>query len=399
MKILLVHNFYKTSAPSGENIVFQNELALLNKKGVKVVTYCRHNDEIGGYKKRLHTAASVIWSRRTYRELRLLIEREKPDVAHFHNIWYLVSPSAYYACKDAGVPVVQTVHNFRFFCANGIFVRKEKVCTLCLGKLPWRGALCGCCESPWIRTLPAVFSAVFHRLRKITDKGIDAYIALGNNARERLINCGISPDKISVKSNFVHGIPASDEDSDPYLLFAGRLNKRKGTDTLMEALRILKVERGIDAPVKIAGNGQAKDSIEKAIKNNGLSAVELLNNVNHDEMLRIMQKAKCVIVPSRWFEMHPTVIIEAFSMGKPVVGSRIDNIGEMVSDGKTGLLFDMNDPHDLASKLEKIITDDKACMEMGRSARREYEERFSPDVNYKILVDIYSKVINRGKDG
>ena len=136
MKALLIHNFYQSSSPSGEDVVFRNETQLLKTNGINVVTFEKYNDTITKNTNGITSALNTIWSKNTYNELKALIQKEKPDIAHFHNIWYLISPSAFYACKDAGIPVIQTLHNFRLFCANGLLLRRGQVCEECVGKLP-----------------------------------------------------------------------------------------------------------------------------------------------------------------------------------------------------------------------------------------------------------------------
>ncbi|MDX1812156.1 MAG: glycosyltransferase, partial [Gammaproteobacteria bacterium] len=134
MKVLLAHNYYQSSAPSGEDVVFNNEYELLNGNGVDVIKFERFNDDIDDstlYSK-LKVAHQGAWSRSSYREIDQLIKKNKPDIAHFHNTFPLITPSAYAACKDNGVPVVQTLHNYRLFCANGQLLRDNKPCELCI---------------------------------------------------------------------------------------------------------------------------------------------------------------------------------------------------------------------------------------------------------------------------
>src|ERR1700690_2012138 len=154
MKVLLVHNFYQSSAPSGEDEVFRNEGELLRKKGVEVVTYERYNDDLQQSLRRLRRGFQTIWSRETYRGLKDLLLKERPDIAHFHNIWYLISPSGYAACRETGVPVVQTLHNFRMFCANGLLLSGGRVCEGCVGKMPWRSVAYGCYRNSRLYSVP-----------------------------------------------------------------------------------------------------------------------------------------------------------------------------------------------------------------------------------------------------
>lgn len=160
-----MHNFYQSSAPSGEDVVFKNEVQLLRNKGITVTTYERYNDDIRTLWDKVKAFPNVIWSNKSYKELKNLIKKERPDIVHFHNIWYLISPSAYFACKDMGVPVVQTFHNFRLFCANGLCHKNGRQCFECAGKIPWRGIKYGCYRESRVYSLSIVLTECIHALK------------------------------------------------------------------------------------------------------------------------------------------------------------------------------------------------------------------------------------------
>jgi len=205
MKILLIHNKYQSSSPSGEDLVFKSEEQILKASGIDVITFERNNDDIirFRYYQKFALAFQLIWSPETHRKLKVLIKREKPDLAHFHNIFYLISPSAYHACKDLGIPVIQTLHNFRLFCVNGLLMKHGKICEDCLGKLPWRSVLYGCYRDSRFASMPITIMESAHRFLGTWEKKVDAYIALTEFGREKFAECGLPAEKIFVKPSFV----------------------------------------------------------------------------------------------------------------------------------------------------------------------------------------------------
>ncbi|MEW6587445.1 MAG: glycosyltransferase, partial [Nitrospirota bacterium] len=235
LKVLLVHNFYQSSSPSGEDGVFRNEVELLRKNGVDVVLCERHNDEIKDYGlwDKFRLPFKNIWSKRTYNEIRELLKKEKPDIAHFHNIFYLISPSAYYACKEAGVPVVQTLHNFRFVCINGLLLRNGKVCEECVGRSPWKGVKYGCYRDSQIYSFPIALADAIHGSFGTWERKIDAFIALTEFGKKKYVECGLPERKMFVKPNFLPDPPSPNYAHNGYAIFLGRISAEKGLSVLI----------------------------------------------------------------------------------------------------------------------------------------------------------------------
>jgi len=394
IKVLMVHNYYRSKSPSGENIVFKYEIELLKRHGHKVIIYERNNDEIlnSGVLRRSLSTFDMVWSLKTYKELKYLIQKERPDIAHFHNIWYLISPSGYYACKELQVPVVQTIHNFRMLCANGLLFRNGKICEKCVGKYPWRGVIYRCYNQSRLYSSPIVFAEMAHKLMTTWDKYVDCYIALTKFARNILIRHGFQNDKIVIKPNFVFRPFESLNNNKNFVLFFGRLSQEKGIDVLIKAFEYLnKINR--DVPLRIIGDGPLKREIIYRIKKIG--NIELLSQRSHAEILEQIKDALFVIIPSICYEMFPMTVIESYSMGKPVIASRIGSLSELVEDNITGLLFDPNDFISLASKIFFLYDNKELCYKMGSNAKIKYEKEYTPDVNITKLYDIYEKTLNK----
>lgn len=397
MKVLLVHNFYQSSAPSGEDVVFKNEVDLLKRSGIEVVTYDEYNDYISPETNKLTVAINSIWSKNTYKKITSLIKKERPDVAHFHNIWYLISPSAYYACKDNGVSVVQTMHNFRMFCANGLLMRKGKVCEVCIGRTPWRSVVYGCFRGSKVYTVPVAIAETFHRIRGTWMDAIDAYIALTEFGKKKIIECGLPEEKIYIKPNFLADPPVPRYLDDGYAVFLGRLSPEKGVATLLDALKLMHAAERLRLPFKIAGEGPLRSELEHKVAKEQIQNVEFLGKRSFDECMRLLGRSKFMILPAVCYENFPMAIREAFACGKPVIASRLGAMAEIVEDGRTGLLFEPGNAEDFARKIKWMLDNEDACIQMGRNARAEFEAKYTAERNYKILMNIYQNTIESNR--
>jgi glycosyltransferase involved in cell wall biosynthesis len=405
MKILLAHNYYQSTSPSGEDAVFRNEVELLKKNDIEVVTYEKYNDEIANHSDKYRAAFTAVWSRRTYRELKALLAREKPDIAHFHNIFYLITPSAYYACREAGVPVIQTLHNFRFFCINGLLMRDGKVCEECIGKSPWRGVKYGCYRNSRIYSLPIAFADATHRSLKTWEKKIDAFIALTDFGRKKYVECGLPEEKIFVKPNFLPDLPVSLHKAVippdiPYAIFLGRMSAEKGLSVLINAFHHLSVLTPNPLPnthnlfhLKIVGDGPLRENLQETVNAGKITEIEFTGRKTFPDAMELLCNSKFMIMPAIWYETFSLIGMEAFACGKPVIASRLGAMAELVEEGKTGLLFEPGNADDLASKIKWMLENEDACIEMGKNARKVFEEKYTAEKNYEILMKIYEKVI------
>ena len=392
MKVLVVHNYYRSTAPSGEDRVFENEVALLKSNGIDVVTYERHNDEALKTNK-VALAYSTTWNTKTVADLTSLIRREKPDIAHFHNTWYLISPAAYYACRQHGIPIVQTLHNFRMFCANGLLLKREAVCEECLDGHELRSVIYGCYRGSRLYTLPVYAAQRYHYMRGTWNSTVDAYIALNGFAKEKFLRYGIDPAKVFVKPNFARDYGVEKENINRTAIYVGRLSYEKGVNVLIEAHEHL-IKDGTHLKLQIIGDGILRERIKRFSNDN----LDIRGKKPHSEVIQIIKQSNYAILPSICYEMFPLVLAESFACGKPVIASRIGSLPELVEDGKTGLLFEPGNSQDLAAKMKWMIENKDACIEMGENARKVFEEKYAAERNFKILMDIYNTVLMRKKD-
>jgi glycosyltransferase involved in cell wall biosynthesis len=396
MKIVLVHNTYQH--PGGEDVVFRNESDLLKNAGHQIVVYQRSNHEVSQYVsvRQLVLAKRTIWASDTRREFRKLLLQEKPDVVHVHNTFVRVSPSIYWACRDAQVPVVQTLHNYRLLCPGATFFRDGKVCEECMEHGVWRGVRYGCYRGS--RPATAVVAAMLatHRFLGTWSRLIDYYLVPTQFARRKFIAGGLPPDKILVKPNFVHPDPGEGNGDRSYALFVGRLSPEKGLQTLLTAWACLPTS----IPLHIVGDGPLRAELEEYVQQHGLSSVRFRGCLTWEETMAVMKKARCLILPSECYEgALPLTVVEAFASGTPVIASRLGAMQELISDGCTGLHFTPSDAQDLACMVERVWRHPADMAEMSKQARREYEANYTAASSYKVLLETYRRAIRKNKAG
>lgn len=382
MRILLVHNRYSNRA--GEDAVFERESTLLGQHGHQVTEYSDHNRRVAQMN-RVHLALKATWSREAYQDLLSLIRESRPNIVHFHNTFPLISPSGYYACRSANVPVVQTLHNYRLLCPAATFFRNGGPCEDCMGKNPpWPGAIHGCYQGSRLATGAVGAMLFFHRVLRTWRKHVNVFIAPTEFARGKFTEGGIPESKLIVKPNFVHPDPGIGQGKGSYVLFAGRLSQEKGVLTLLRALSLLEGVR-----LMIVGDGPLRGHVQALVGKSKPGSIEFLGRQSRTNLFRLMRAARFLVFPSEWYETFGLVMVEAFACGLPVIASRLGAMAELVDDGRTGLLFRAGDSQDLGAKIEWAWTHPAQMDAMGREARKEYEGKYTAERNYRLLMKIY----------
>jgi len=387
MRVLLLHNRYQISG--GEDVVVQAEKTLLEANGHCVVLLEASNDEITSPLEKAKAVANAIYSLSSKQRVRAEIASFLPDLVHVHNFFPLLSPSIYYACREGGIPVVQTLHNYRLLCANAYLFREGKVCEDCVGKsFPWPAVVRGCYRGSKAGTAVVATMQSVHRTLQTWTKMVDAYIALTEFARQKFIQEGLPAEKIVVKPNFVYPEPCPGEGQGRYALFVGRLSPEKGLDKLFQAWERI----GEKMPLKIVGDGQLADTVADAIQK--LKGVEWLGRQPKEQVLALMKEATVLVFPSLWYEGFGLTIIEAYAVGLPVIASNLGSPSSLVDHGRTGLHFRPGDPGDLAAQIELVLTHPAELTQMRQEARAEFEAKYTAGRNYQMLMNIYERVLS-----
>jgi len=386
LKILILHNQYQM--PGGEANVFSAEAALLRAHGHDVTCYTKHNEAIDGMTK-FSLARVSLWNHSVYKEIRSIIQRHSPQVLHFHNTFPLISPAAYYASKKEGVPVVQTLHNYRLLCLNALLYRNGGICEKCLNRfIPWPGLKYACYRNSHMMSGGVATMLVLHRALRTWKRTVDRYIAPTDFSRRKLISGGLPPGKIVVKPNFLQPDPGCGTAKGGFGLFVGRLSSEKGIETLLKAwLSLPKVQ------MKIVGDGPYMANARKFIGDNGLDSIEILGQLDRDKTIELVKRADFLVVPSGCYETFGLVFIEAFACGTPVIASRMGTCGEIVDHGRTGLHFEAGNAGELVEMVEQLHGSPELAETLSRQGRLEYERYYTAEKNYKILMEIYKGVI------
>lgn len=379
MKVLIVHNAYQQRG--GEDVVVEAESALLTSRGHEVRLFCRSNRDIGAARG-LALGLRTIWSAPAAAEVGEVLKDFAPQVVHVHNTFALISPSVYWAAAAAGVPVVQTLHNFRLLCPQATFLRDGVVCEDCLGRVPWRGAARGCYRGSRAQSTMVAATLTVHRALGTWRHKIARYIALNEFCRNKFIEGGLPSELIEVKPNFVD-LPAPDDLPRSGFLFVGRLSAEKGLAVLAAASAAWP-----EAAIRVAGTGPESESLARRSP-----AVRMLGELTKEEVRTEMLRARALVIPSICHETFSLALIEAFGNALPVIASRAGALPELVEDGVTGLIFRAGDGDDLARKMRWADEHPDAMASMGRRARQRYEQAFSAEPNYRRLMEIYAAAV------
>ncbi len=386
MKILQIHNAYQHVG--GEEIVLAAEYEMLEKYGHKIDQLIVQNtslEDVNLFDK-AKMAYQSIWSHDSYINIKQKLQELQPDIVHVHNTIPLISPSVYTACRDAAIPVVHTLHNYKLICPGAYFYRDGNLCEECIGKtLPYPAITHGCYRSSSVQSAIAAVGLATNRLRKTFQNNIDIYIALTNFARKKFIAGGLPAEKIAVKPNFVSADIQPGNHQGEYALFVGKLVEYKGIETLLEAWHLLDEK----IPLKIVGQGP----LEIVLKSNLPSNVEYLGPQPREKVLQLMKDSSFVVFPSQWYEGFPMTIAEAFATGSPVVAAKLAAAAEIVRDGFSGWHFTPGDAKDLAQKVKLAWSDKAELHRRGLLARKQYDDCYSLERNYDMTMSIYKTAI------
>jgi glycosyltransferase involved in cell wall biosynthesis len=389
LRVLLAHNRYIHTG--GEEAVFSAELEMLRRRGHDVEVFLDDNHRIAQIPP-VPLALSTVWSAEAGRRLGEVLDAFRPDVCHFHNIFPLLSPSVYAACRRRRVAVVQTLHNYRLVCPTATLYRNRRVCEDCVGRfLPWPGVLHGCYRGSRSASSVVAGMLVVHRALKTWRDGVDRYIVPTEFAREKLRGSGIASAKTVVKPHLVTPDPGRGRNRGDFCLYVGRLSYEKGIHTLLEAWRSLEGA----VPLRIVGSGPQQGAVETAAARDPSILVEGL--LPPAEVLSRMGRAALLLVPSECYEVFPRVLVEAFAVGLPALASDLGGLRELVAEGRTGLRFKPHDPADLAAKVEWMLANPELLDRMSAMARLEYENHYSADANYALLMDIYASAVGEAR--
>jgi glycosyltransferase involved in cell wall biosynthesis len=390
IKVLHAHNFYVQ--PGGEDTAFMAEVNLLRDHGHEVVEYVEDNHSIVS-RSQVDVALQTVWSWDSYNKIKKTLLRERPQIAHFHNTFPLISPAVYYACREEKIPVIQSLDNPRLLCPSANFYRDGRLCQDCLGKTPPLPSIIhGCYHNSSLQTAVVATMLSLHRVLKTWQSVVDFYLVTTQFYKQKFIEGGLPAKRIIIKPHFIYPDPQvhSVDQIGKHALFIARLDPEKGIHTMLDAWKELNT-----IPLKIRGSGQLENESKQFITENGLSnTIEVVGRLSKEELTNLIKGSCFLVWPSEgYYETFGYAAVESFSCGVPVIASHIGVLGEIVKDGTTGLHFNPGDPVDLAAKVRWAWDHPDEMLRMGQNARKEYEEKYTAERNYEMMMAIYQQAI------
>jgi glycosyltransferase involved in cell wall biosynthesis len=388
MKILMVHNRYRSTAPSGENRVVDQESEALVAAGHTVRHFERHSDDIEEWPalKKATLPGRVVWSRASRYDLARDLFRHRPDVVHIHNTFPLLSPSVLYACRQAGVPAVITLHNYKLLCASGDFFRDGKVCHDCGDGNPVSGVLHRCYRGSALATATTVLNTRGHRgsWRDL----VSAYIFISESQRNLMAGMRFDPARSFVKHNLVPYDGPVDGARQRQVTYIGRLDAAKGAPLLMKGWDAYRATAGDEAlRLVIAGGGPMLETVTAWAADR--PSVELRGLMSKPDVFKLIGESRAVILPSEWEETFGLVVVEAMAVGVPPLASAHGSFPGLITDGVDGVLFEPGDPDALGRLLRDVDVNPDRYAQLGTQARTTYETQHRVDRNVGQLLDIY----------
>jgi len=407
VKILMAHKFYYYSG--GADKYFLDLKELMESQGHEVVPFAmRHprnleteysdyfvsawDPNAKGLRARVSNGARMVHSFEAARAMKRLIADTAPDIAHLHHIYHQLSSSILYPLADAGVPIVQTVHDYKLVCPNYKLFnpRTGLACDRCMGHAYYHAIFERCLQDSALAGAAGCIEAYWTLLSRVYKSKVARFTVSNDHLKRRLFSYGISPERIDIIPNFID-LDAYEPEygSAGYVLYFGRISTEKGILTLIEAM-----ERLPSLPLKIVGDGPQLSSLQAYVEERSLGNIHFLGPAWDEDLKPILAGAMFVVVPSVWPENSPFVIYQSFAAGKPVIGSRVGGIPDLIDDGKNGLLFEPQDVRGLADKIEFLASQPDLAAEMGRGAREKAEREYDPQVHYERMTTVYEGVLS-----
>ncbi len=398
MRVLILHNRYRYTG--GEDSAVDSEARALEQHGIEVIRP-EFDNEIPGRFPILGTlalAARSAWSQDSYDQVSALCAEHRPDVVHVHNSWMRISPSVHSAAQASGAATVQSLHNHRLSCVNGTLLRDGRPCDECIGNVPWRGVMHRCQHGSLLQSAAVARMVMVNRRRRTWMTDVDAFIAPSEFARSKALAGGIAGAQTFVKPNATTdpGEAPTPAASCSTAVFAGRLSREKGIDVLLEAWALTGRDRN-SRRLMIIGDGPERLRLEARAAQLGLQSpqVEFTGRLEASQVKTALLNARLFILPSLCGETFGTSIVEAFACGRPAIVTALGGQSEVVQDGITGIQVAPADAGNLAAAIATLYATDTAVAAMGQRARNEFLARYTPQQNFRALLEIYRFAMSR----
>jgi glycosyltransferase involved in cell wall biosynthesis len=387
MRILQVYNEYRTHG--GEDTVVHLEADLLRQHGhqVELLRVSTKELDTAGFLRMVSAGVGTVWSFRGYSMMKKAIARFSPDIVHVHNTFPLLSPSVFWAADRAGVPVVQTLHNYRLTCANSLLLREEQACQECVGHFPWPGLRHRCFGSSFTRTAAVTSMNVIHRWLGTYQTKVHASIVLTAFSKEILARAGLPCGRIHVKPNFTPATVKLMSPRLPRFVFAGRIARFKGVHLLLEAWARIS---SAGHQLMIAGDGPDRVELERRFA--AQENIVWCGNQSRARVIDLISASRWLVLPSLAYENFPMSVLEALAAGTPVIVPNHGSFAAIVSDGVEGMLFSPGDVASLTAALQAAMgASEAAWIRWSSNARNKHLSEYTARSNYAQLMSIYEE--------
>lgn len=408
MKVLAVNKFYHLYGGADRYFLELNEL--LCQRGHEVIPFAMSHEKnlatpyASYFVTPVHffdakrqsrpwkIAGRVLYSLEAKRKISRLLKETRPRIAHLHNVAHQLSPSILQPLKDAGLPVVQTLHDYKLICPTYRLLSHGELCERCKGRRFYHAALQRCNRGSLAASaLNALEMYLHHKVLGLYDL-VDRFIAPSRFVQAKVVEFGVAPERVVYFPYFVDlNAWYPKKERGEYIVYFGRLVEGKGVATLIRAMKHV---RKMD--LYIIGEGELEGHLKSLAAREGLSHIRFLGYRSGEELTSLVAGGLFTVVPSEWYDPSPQTVKQSFAVGRPVIGAKVGGIPELVDDGVDGLLFTPRSAEDLAAKIELLLDDRSGIEAMGTAARKKVEERFSPDRHYEGLMDLYRSLIGAG---
>ncbi len=406
MKIIYLNNYHYIRG--GAESVFFSEMGLMKDKGHEVVGFARRHeqdlpspysdyfppemktDEVRISWSSFKTVKKIFYSAETRRKLHMLVRRTRPEIAHAHNIYGRLSTYVLDCLNEEGIPVVLTLHDYKLVCPTYNFICNHHICKDCKVHRYYRAVLKRCHKESYAASAVYALESYYNWLFRKYEGRVGRYVAPSRFLKSKLIEYGWPEERISYVPNFIdHAEYQAEYDPGTYFLYLGRLSEEKGIRVLIEAFK--RIEKP-GASLVIAGEGKIGDTLEKISQPD--SRITFTGYLTDSDLRNLTRRALAVVLPSVWYENAPLAILEAMAYGKPVIGSAVGGIPEMIDDEMNGFLFEPGNVTDLQEKLAFFLNlPEQRVLEMGKAARKKVEKEYNAESHYKQLMNVYRKAL------
>ena len=414
MKILLVNKFFFLNG--GSEMVFFQERNFLINRGHKVFDFSMEHpknfsseysnyfvsnvdyrkglrdNKLALFFERCGIAFDLIHNREALKRLNSLIQNEKLDIVHLHNIYHQLTPSIIPLLKNAGIRVVLTLHDYKLICPSYLMYNNDTICNKCQAKHFWNVILQRCQEGSYFKSLPLFIEAYWHKWAR-SYESVDLFLSPSKFLSELATTYRIDGEKIKVLHNGIDTKKYNPSYLDNnYAIYFGRISREKGIEVLLTAYTLMSVEQNknsrLNMGLKIVGTGPLLEQLK-----NEYPQVEFLGYQTGNELKKLISESSFVVVPSQWNENCSMSVLESMAYGKPVIGSRIGGLPEQVEDNKTGFLFQMGNVEELKEKMILLAKNKELRREMGKAARKKLEKEYSFEAHGTKLMKIYEDLL------